>query len=104
MTYTLPNAVRPFMLAVEYSYADGICPEVDRAMVFAEYLRANPGSRGNIVVRERTLRKALREVERMRKEFRTRYGVPSSRLRFFPRKASLPANYREPVVEYWYLP
>jgi hypothetical protein len=104
MSYQLPNDIKPFILAVEYSYGDGICPELDGSIVFAEFLNGNPGSSGNIVVRERTVQRAQRQIERIRKKFRTRFGIASSRLRFFPRRASVPTNYQEPIVEYWYLP
>lgn len=104
MTYALPETLKPMMLGGEYSYGDGICPEVDDAPIFAEFLKDNPSSRGNIVVRDRSIERAHRKAERIRRDFLNKYQVFSSRLRFFPRKASAPTNYQEPIVEYWYLP
>ncbi len=104
MSYSLPIGIRPFILGGEYTYGDGICPEVDDAPVFAYFLKDNPDSRGNIVVRDRSIVKATQRAKKIRREFRVRYGIPSSRLRFFPRKASVPENNLEPIVEYWYLP
>ena len=105
VTFELPADIKPFILGEKYPYGDGICPEVDNdESIFAEFLKGNPNSRGNIVVRERNLELARRESERIRRVFPKRYRIPSSRLRFFPRKVSIPRNNLEPIVEYWYLP
>ena len=104
MTYGLPETIKPMMLRVEYAYADGICPEVDDDTVFAEFLKGNPNSRGNIVVRDLTIERARRKATRIREKFLTQHRISLDRLRFFPRKSSVPTNYLEPVVEYWYLP
>ncbi len=106
-TYTLPNDIRPFLLGKEYPdyLGDNICPgEPADQRIFASFLKENPSSRGNIVVRERTLAKARAKGARLLRTFKLEYGIPSSRLRIFPRKRSIPSDNFEPIVEYWYLP
>ena len=44
MSYKLPSELKPFMLGVEYSYLDGICPEVSDAPIFAAFIKGNPGA------------------------------------------------------------
>jgi len=104
ITYKLPPVIKPFRLGVEYPYADGICPEVEDFPIFAQFMNGNPGSRGNIVVRDRTVERARRRAEKIRRDFLRQYGIPSSRLRFFPRSVLPSELLREPIVEYWYLP
>jgi len=104
ITFEMPDDIKPFRLGVEYTWADGICPEVDDQPIFAQFLKSNPASLGNIVVRDRSIKRARRKAERIRSIFRTKYGITSSRLRFFTRTASRSALMREPIVEYWYLP
>jgi hypothetical protein len=103
-TYGLPDTFEPLMFGVEYIYGDDICPEVEDQPIFAKFLEGNPASRGNIVVRDRSIERARRKADRIRYVFRTKYGITSSRLRFFTRMASRSALMREPIVEYWYLP
>lgn len=104
MPYTLQPGIKPFMLGAEYYSGDHICPEVNDLPVFAAFLKSNSGSRGNIVVRARSVAQARRKADRIRREFREHYDISVSRLRFFPRKAAFAASDFEPLVEYWYLP
>jgi hypothetical protein len=104
LSYALPTDIEPFILGADYEIDDVICPGVSDSYVFAEFLQGNPRARGNIVARNRTLRGARREGSKILKEFQIRYGIPSSRLRVFPRKSLNLSNNSEPIVEYWYLP
>lgn len=99
--YALPAAAKPFMLTATYR-DDGLCPGINDAEVFAKFMKDNPGARGNIVVRERTLRRAAAEGRRVMREF-TELGVAGTRLRVFTetRRAN---EYDVPMVEYWFLP
>jgi hypothetical protein len=107
-TFVLPSHITPFLLGKEYpDYlgADNICPgEPSDQRIFASFLKDNQSARGNIVVRERTVAKAQEKAVRIRNAFKRLYRIPPARLRVFPRKRTVPANYLEPIVEYWYLP
>jgi hypothetical protein len=103
-TYRLPRGIKPFMLGAEYPFFEGICPEVEDLPIFAEFLQGDSNSRGNVVVRDVTLRKAKQRADLIRRQLLDRYGIQPSRIRFFPRRAANPANNLEPIVEYWYLP
>lgn len=104
MSFSLPETIGSHMLGGEYSYGDGICPEVEDGPIFAAFLRDNPRSRGNIVVRQRTLGQARRRAARIIRQLQKNHGIPRSRLRIFPQISSNPTNNLEPIVEYWYLP
>jgi hypothetical protein len=99
--YALPAAARPFMLTATY-LDDGLCPGINDAEVFAKFMKDNPGARGNIVVRERTIARAAAEGRRVMRKF-AELGVAGTRLRVFTetRRAN---EYNVPLVEYWFLP
>ncbi|MGE3168333.1 MAG: hypothetical protein AB7G18_14770 [Pyrinomonadaceae bacterium] len=103
-SYQILPSISPFMMGIETEIGDQICPEVDDLEIFGRFLIHNPSSRGIIVVRERTLAKARAKGSRLLRTFEREYGIPSSRLRIFPRKRSIPSDNFEPIVEYWYLP
>lgn len=106
-TFVLPNDIKPFLLGREYPdfLGDNICPgEPTDQRIFASFLKENQTARGNIVVRERTLAKARAKGARLLRTFKRKFGIPSSRLRVFPRKRSITSDNLEPIVEYWYLP
>lgn len=104
MSYQIQPSISPFMMGFETEIGDQICPEVDDAEIFGRFLIHNPSSRGNIVVRERTLAKARAKGARLLRTFKRKFGIPTSRLRIFPRKRSMTSDNFEPIVEYWYLP
>ena len=103
MSYSLPSSMKPFRLGVEYVYGDQICPEVSDFAIFAKFLKDNPSARGNLVVRERTLRQAEAEGRRLLRQFERDHGISRERLRVFPTTPRAD-DYNVPLVEYWFLP
>ncbi len=101
---SLPSDIRPFVLSVEYKFGGSTCPDINEEPVFADFLKANPNSHGNIVVRASTPAEAKKKAARLLQTFQNRYRVPARRLRMFTAALLKPSNYDEPIVEYWYLP
>lgn len=104
MSFSLPKQIEPFMLGAEYKFGGQICPDPADEPVFADFLRANPAARGNIVVRDRTIERARKKIGRVLRTFQNQYGISRRHLRVFPATLTKPSNHDEPVVEYWYLP
>lgn len=102
--YQVSDVVRkPFMLTEETTFGTN-CPEIDDQPIYAEFLKANPTARGNIVVRDSSETNARRRAGRVLRTFRTKYGISRSRIRTFVAKLERPANHDQSIVEYWYLP
>lgn len=105
-SFPMDERVRqPFMMVYETKFGGAqICPEIDGQRIFANFLRANPSARANIVVRDSSNVKALRKGTKIIRSLETQYGISRSRLRTFHAKLQRPSNHDEPVVEYWYFP
>lgn len=95
---------KPFLLAEETRIGDQICPEIDRFAIFAAFLKANPSSRGNIVVRDRSPSVARRKGARVARKLEKIHGIQRKRVRTFIARFERPSNHDEAIVEYWYLP
>jgi hypothetical protein len=104
LSYILPNGIKPFIVGYETKFGDQICPEIQDARIFANFLKENRNSRANIVVRGSSKRKAERQAARIVNTFQTKYGIRRFRLRTFIRPLQMPPNHDEDIVEYWYLP
>ncbi len=89
MSFILPKDIEPFILAITYELDEGPCPTGNDLYVFSKFLKANPSSRGNIVVREGTVGRARRTSANILREFTRRYGIPGSRLRLFPENSPI---------------
>lgn len=104
LSRTIPSNLKPFMMGEDTKMGDQTCPELDDAETFAMFLKANPTARGNLVVRDFTLKRAQLKAPNTVRRFSSKYGIPRDRLRVFAAKYEWPPNIDEPVVEYWYLP
>jgi hypothetical protein len=104
-SFPVHESVRqPFMMGYETKFGAQICPEIDDQRIFADFLKANPSARGNIVVRDNSRKKARRAAARILRKFKVTYGISRDRLRAFHTTLQRPSNHDEPIVEYWYLP
>jgi len=99
-SYGLPRLTKPFLLGTEFSDGVGGC-NGDSPFLYAEFLKANPGMRGNMVIGassaaayRRRAREKLNELAEM--------GVARQRLKtFFVR---VKPNLLQESVEHWLLP
>lgn len=105
LAFQISDTVRnPFMLANETKFGEQICPQVDDQAIYADFLKANPSARGNIVVRDDSETRARKKATAIRRKLKRKYGIAGSRLRTFTALLTMPSNTDEPIVEYWYLP
>ena len=95
-----PNE-KPYKFTWEDNY-DDICPEVDGVKLYIDFLRANPTSRGNIVIRQRTLRRLYQKTKQVILDLTKTYGISRSRLRIFQVRET-PDGINQ-SVEYWLVP
>ncbi len=99
----LPDGIKPFLLLEEEEIEDPICPGINKQAMFADFLKANPESRGNIVIRQKSHNEASRLKNNQLKILTTTYKVPKERLRFFLVDPD-PKQPYDPIIEYWFLP
>lgn len=104
MTLAFPAETKPFVFGSEFEFRGEVCPDPNIPAAFADFLKANPTARGNIVVREVTIRKAQLKGSRILRTFQKKYAVNRSRFRIFPTIRTKGLAETEPIVEYWYLP
>jgi len=94
------DLAKPFLLTTEDEFE--ACPD-DRSQPFSDFLKANPGSRGNIVIRKSSTRAAAKMMKDLSKSMTEKYKISRDRLRFFLVKPD-PNSPNLPTIEYWYLP
>lgn len=79
--YTLPKPVKPFVLIAD-GFDESECSPPAHAEFVSEFLKANPKSRSNIVIRSN--RKVFQELQRdFVKDLTMRYGISRNRFRFY---------------------
>jgi hypothetical protein len=99
-SYKLPGQAKPFLLGTEFSDGVGGCYG-DSPFLYAEFLKANPGMRGNMVIGESSAA-AYRRRAREKLDELAGMGVARRRLKtFFVR---VKPNLLQESVEYWLLP
>lgn len=99
-SYVLPPHTKPFLLGTEFSDGVGGCYG-DSPFLYAEFLKANPGMRGNMVIGASSAAAYRRRVREKLDEL-AGMGVARKRLKtFFVR---VKPNLMRESVEYWLLP
>jgi hypothetical protein len=97
-TYKLPERSEPFVL-VTGGFDASECPPARDGELVARFMRANPHSRVNIVIRCRG-RNCFREMQRQfTKDLVVRNGLSRLRLKFY----YVPINSEYYVYEFWVL-
>ena len=104
MSLFIDSNVKPFMMGEKLKFGDLICPNPDEAEVFAKFLNANPGARGNLVVKGVSLNRARAEAQKTLRTFSKKYGITRTRLRAFAARLVKGRNEDEATIVYWYLP
>ncbi len=99
-SYGLPRLTKPFLLGTEHSDGVGGC-DGDSPALYAEFLKANPAMRGNMVIGASSPAAYRRRAKEKLDEL-AELGVARRRLRtFFVR---VKPNLLQESVEYWLLP
>ncbi len=99
---SLAGRDKPFLLIEDNFFNDSECPDANYTRVFARFLHANPGSRGNLVIFGDTLRE-LRSREKTVTRAMAHEKIGENRIRVFRRLHRY--NPEHPKgIEYWYLP
>jgi hypothetical protein len=99
-SYALPRQAEPFLLGTEFSDGVGGCGG-DSPQLYAEFLKANPGMRGNVVIGASSAA-AYRRRAKEKLDQLAGMGVARKRLKtFFVR---VKPNRLQESVEYWLLP
>ncbi|MCA1613314.1 MAG: hypothetical protein LC800_03970 [Acidobacteria bacterium] len=99
-SYGLPRQAKPFLLGTEFSDGVGGCGG-DSPFLYAAFLKANPGMRGNMVIGASSAA-AYRRRAREKLDELAEMGVARKRLKtFFVR---VKPNLLRESVEYWLLP
>jgi hypothetical protein len=100
---TLSLVSKPRLLISHTFYNDSECPDLNYPRVFARFLEANPGSRGNLVVYGRSAREARGRERKTIQILTSQYGIAQKRIRVFTKIE--PYDPIQPKgIEYWYLP
>ena len=100
-SYSIRAGSKPYMFTFENVY-DEICPEIDGVRLFSEFLKANPQSKGNIIIRDTSSKRMRRKQEQVVSELTKKYRVPLRQLRIYLRIE--PTTGMKPPVEYWFVP
>lgn len=99
---SLADRVMPFLLIEDNFFNDSECPDANYTRVFARFLHANPGSRGNLVIFGKTSRE-IRGREKTVTRAMADEKIGNDRIRVFRRLYRY--NPEHPKgIEYWYLP
>ena len=102
-SFALPTLVQPRILFTDYDF-DDLCPPIDYKKLFGMFLENNPNARGNIVVRDFTLRESRKRRSEILKYLVKERKIDSKRIRTFFSAPTKPRGQFQPVVEYWYIP
>ena len=94
----LASGTKPFEFGSTYNYPD--CHNFS-ARLYADYLLANPGARGNIVVYYNSIGEGEKEGKFWLQIMTEDFKIPRNRFRFFYRKSKDPAF---PGIEFWLVP
>lgn len=100
-SYAAAAGTKPYLFTWENIY-DGICPDAEDLRLFADFLKANPSARGNIVVRDPSQRRIAQKQAKIIKELTKTFGISRKQLRIF--KSFEPSTGMLPPVEYWFVP
>jgi len=82
-------------------YDEGPCPIGSQFQLYSDYLKANPDTRGHIVIWARTSAQFHKEKERIHRDFLTKYSIDDdTRIRYFY------FRHRSTYIkwEYWIVP
>lgn len=96
--YSLSKLIEP-RLVYQSSWVDEYCPVSFDMEFYSRFLKANSNLTGKIVIRERTLKKYLKEKRKYFRELTKTENVSSRQIKFVRGK------YRgEPDTEFWFVP
>jgi hypothetical protein len=100
-SFKVSETEKAYLFTWEQNY-DDICPEVDGVKLFVQFLRANPNSHGNIVIRNKTYKEIRRKTRVVLAELTQKFRIPRIQLRIFTVRET--PHGPNPTVEYWLVP
>ena len=101
-SYKAKRGAQPYRFTWENVFDDDICPPVDDIRLFAEFLKANPNSKANIVIRGTAPKSVRRTKQRVLSTLIQTYKIPKTKIRVFL-SDEIPTGMK-PRVEYWFVP
>ncbi len=103
--FTFYKNQKPFIFSANY-YDGSLCPGVEILSLnyFAEYMKANPKSRSNIVIKTISDKKFFDEKKELLELIVDKYKISSKRIRFFRVRKNHYWSDGTPEVEVWILP